>query len=109
MQHLSVSEDSLLVGDRMAELLLAYASLLGSGRSADTIRVQVIGSDGALETAQILLNAASRLLSRPSSSHMPEPDNALAEAYLQRRIDSYAFGESELLLASEGAAETLPA
>jgi hypothetical protein len=101
MQQLTVSERSLLMGDHVADLLLAYAALLGSARGADTVSVRVIASDGAHETMRLLLNAASRLLAEPSPSRMPEPDNAVVEAYLQRRIDSYAFDERDLQRAAE--------
>lgn len=97
MQQVSVVEQPLLMGDRVAGLLLEYAALLGRSRSADTVRLRVISSDGAHRTAHLLLNSASMLLARWSPSRMPEPDNAQAEAYLQQRIDSYGFGQDSLL------------
>ena len=89
MQNVSVAERPLLMGDHVADLLLVYAAVLGATTSADTVKVRVVGHDGAHRTAQLLLNGASRLLSETSSSQVPEPDNAALEAYLQQRIDSH--------------------
>jgi hypothetical protein len=96
MQRVSVAETPLLMGDRVAGLLLRYAALLGRTASADTVRVSVLDGDGDPGQALLLLNGASRLVSQSTGSSLREPDNAEAEAYLQRRIDGYAWVESPL-------------
>lgn len=96
MQHLTVVDKSLLVGDEVAEVLLEYAALLGDSAGADTVRINAISADGNHVIASVLLNAGVGLVAETANSQLPEPENGEAVEYMRSRLD----GARALLLAS---------
>lgn len=105
MQHLTVADKSLLIGDKAADLLLEYSALLGRISSADAIRLHAIGADGDEVVAGLLLNGGTVLVVETSTSTLPEPVNAEVEAYMRDRIARFDIGRAEPF----GAAEDIPA
>lgn len=86
MKHLTTSDKSLLIGDEAAELLIAYAALLGKRASADNVTLNAYGIDGGPVEVTFLLNSGSDLLIESSAATIEEPDNTAAIAYIRERI-----------------------
>ena len=86
MRRLRLADRSFLVGDAAADLLVDYAAALGRRQSADRIDLRVLGSDGRELLATFLLNAGVTLVSEPTDSDLPEPDNAEACEHMRTRL-----------------------
>jgi hypothetical protein len=86
MQHVTVGDKSLLIGDEVVGLLVDYATLLGQDGSADSVELHAISSDGDAVMVTFLLNAGLSIVSESTSTSMPEPDNGKAESYLRTEI-----------------------
>ena len=97
MQHVTMADKSLLVGDRVAGLLVEYAALIAQVAGGDTVRVNAVGPDGSPVVATFLLNSGTVLMIESTHSELPEPDNGEAEAYLQERLDSYTLSGGDLI------------
>jgi hypothetical protein len=91
MQHVSVADKSLLMGDEIVDLLLEYSALLGKVGSADSIKINAISGDGDEVVVGMLLNAGTVFVSESTTSRFAVPENTEAEAYLRARIDSYGL------------------
>lgn len=89
MQHLTLADKSLLIGDEVADLLVAYAAVIATANAGDHITVNAFGVDGAQVAAQILLNSGTTLMAESTISELPEPDNAEAIDYLRDRLQFY--------------------
>ena|ERR1700712_2641729 len=87
MKHLTYTDKSLLVGDKVADLLTRYAALIGDQGHADTIDVHGFGADGSEVVATFVLNNGISLMAETVTTSMNEPDNSDAENYLTRAID----------------------
>ena len=86
MKHVTYAEKSLLMGDDVVELMMEYAVLLARQNSADSVNVEVIGTDGGLVTATFLLGPATIMVAETARSSYPEPDNGPALQYLAEQI-----------------------
>jgi hypothetical protein len=95
MQHLTVADKSLLIGNVLGDLLLEYSALLGRIGSADTVKIQAIGADGDEVVAGLLLNEGTVLVVESSTSALPEPENGDVEAYMRERIERFDFASSD--------------
>jgi hypothetical protein len=103
VKHVTYSDKSLLVGDEVADLLIEYAAQLGRMNQTDTVTIRAIGADGNEVSASFLLNPSSILMVESASTTATEPENGLAEEYLQSRIDGLRESfEVPSTLASEG-------
>jgi len=99
MKHLTYAEKSLLVGDTTADLLLEYAAVLGTAGQADTVKVNAMSSDGDDVEATFLLGEGAPFMAETSTTKVPEPENAQADAFLR---------EKTKLLTNPPVAESLP-
>jgi hypothetical protein len=108
MQHITMSDKSLLVGDSVAELLLEYAALIAKVGSGDTVKVRAFGDDGDEVTASFLLNSGTVLMSETTASPLPEPENSEAEMYLRRCLDSYTISGADLISLGQDPGESAP-
>jgi hypothetical protein len=97
MQHVTMAEKSLLVGDEVAALLLEYAALVAQVGTGSTVQVNAIGGDGDPVVASFLFNSGTVLMVESTHSELPEPENAEAEADLRARLDAYSFNDSSLI------------
>jgi hypothetical protein len=97
MQHVTMADKSLLVGDEVARLLLEYAALVAQVGTGSTVQVNAIDGSGDAVVASFLLNAGTVLMVESTHSPLPEPENGEAEADLRARLDSYAFNENDLI------------
>lgn len=91
MHHLTMAEKSLLIGDEVADLLLAYAAVVAGTGTGDHITVHGIGTDGEQVAAQVLLNSGTTLVAESSTSLLPEPDNDEVTLYLRARLRFYGL------------------
>lgn len=89
MKHVTLPNSSLLLGDRAADLLLAYAALLAQIGRGDHVSLRAIEVDGAEVEAGFLLNVGTSLLVESTDSHLPEPDNGIGIAYMEQRLDQF--------------------
>ncbi len=90
MKHIMFAEKSLLMGDEVADLLLAYAQALAENSRADTVTVRAISPDGNTVDAAFLLNAATVMMTESTNSTVEAPENEEAVKYLRERIDRLA-------------------
>ena len=91
MHHLTLAEKSLLIGDEITDLLLAYAAAVSGAGSGDHVTVHGIGVDGEQVAAQILLNSGTTLIAESSTSSLPEPDNDDLAVHLRDRLRFYGL------------------
>lgn len=86
MQEVTYVDESIRVGDEVADVLLDYAAALADEGRSDHVTLQVILRDGSLRHAKILLNAGSNLLSKDADDQREEPDNTSAMQYMRERM-----------------------
>lgn len=91
MHHLTLAQKSLLIGDEVADLLLAYAALVAERGGGDHVTVRAIGIDGEEVSAQVLLNSGTTLVAESTTSHFPEPDNEELIVYIRARLDFFGL------------------
>jgi hypothetical protein len=92
MQEVTYVDESIRVGDEVADVLLDYATVLADEGRSDHVTLQVITRDGSMRQAKILLNGGSNLLSKDADDTRDEPDNAEAIAYMRERMSILARG-----------------
>jgi hypothetical protein len=99
MKHVTYAEKSLLVGDEMADALLAYAAQLACDGHSDAVNVRAISGDGDEVMATFLVGAGAPLMAETSTTTLPEPDNAdlvvRIRAHVQRRRSPAAIEPEE--------------
>jgi hypothetical protein len=61
VKHIAYAETEFATDDRLAELVLEYATLLARSNSADTITIPGRIGDGAIEAISILVGPASQI------------------------------------------------
>jgi hypothetical protein len=86
MMNVTFSDQSLLMGDEIADLVIEYAAALTRTGGADTVKLQAYGSDGDKVEATLLLDAGAALMSRTTHSDLPDPDNSEAADYIRGRL-----------------------
>jgi hypothetical protein len=96
MKRITFGDKSLLVGDTAADALLEYAAVLATGAKGDTVEIQAISSDGNEVTATFLLGPGVTMMAETASTKLPEPDNAVALAYMvQAQVRPIVSGISD--------------
>lgn len=86
MKHLTFLENTLLLDDEAANLLIAYAAALLNAGKADALDVHVVDSTGRPSDVRLLVPAGAPLMAQDAESIFPEPDNAAAIEYMSARI-----------------------
>jgi hypothetical protein len=84
---MTYSDRSLLVGDEVADLAIAYAAVLGRNATADTVTLNAIGADGNEVVATFLFHMGTVMAVQTTSSRLPEPDNAPAVSYMRAQME----------------------
>lgn len=97
MHHLTLAQKSLLIGDELADLLVAYSAVIAGAGQGAHVTVRAIGLDGEEVAAQLLLNSGTVLVAESSTSQLPEPDNTELVLHLRDRLQYFG------LLPSDGA------
>ncbi|KZE92816.1 hypothetical protein AVP42_02080 [Agromyces sp. NDB4Y10] len=87
MMHVTFADKGLLVGDRVADLLVEYCAVLARHGDADTVQLNAYGTDGQKIVAKFALSEGAALLAESTETDLPDPDNEEAERYLLARID----------------------
>jgi hypothetical protein len=85
-----MAEKSLLIGDRVAALLVQYAVLIAKSGSADAVQLHALGIDGEQVVATLLLNGGTVLIAESTESSLPEPDNRALIDYLQSNLEGFS-------------------
>lgn len=88
MHHMTYADKSILVGDEVARLVIAYAAELAHHGDADDVEVRAISSDGDAVVAILLLGAGAPIMAESAHSDLPEPDNRRTVDYMRRRIEA---------------------
>ena len=82
MKLVTFGERRLFLGDDAADALARYAATLSARGSADTVTLNVIGSDGHAVAATLVLNQGVTLIAETAAYAFEEPDNAETVAYM---------------------------
>jgi hypothetical protein len=90
------AQKSLLMGDDVADALLAYAALLADTGSADNVEVRGVGVDGEEVVATFVLGNGIDLMAESTRSQLPEPDNRQALAYIRDRSHAITSVETHV-------------
>lgn len=101
MKHVTYAQKSLLVGDDVADELLAYAAQLADSSSADNVEVHGIGVDGEEVIATFVLGNGIDLMAETTRSQVPAPDNSEALAYIRERMRAIENVEKHVPVASK--------
>lgn len=96
MKHVTYAQKSLLMGDDVADELLAYAAQLADAGSADNVEVNAVGIDGEEVTATFVLGNGIDLMAETTTSQLPEPDNSAVLAYIRERSETIRASESHV-------------
>lgn len=100
MKHVTYAQKSLLMGDDVADALLAYAALLADAGSADNVEVKGVGVDGEEVVATFVLGNGIDLMAETTRSGLPEPDNSSALAYIRDRSQAITNVETHVPVAT---------
>jgi hypothetical protein len=92
MRHVTLAHTSVLIGDEAADLLLDYAALVAQLGRGDSVRLNAVAMGGGDVSIGVLLNSGSSMLVESSACALPEPENALAVAYLRSKLAQYDVG-----------------
>lgn len=86
MDHLTLADRSLLIGDETAELLLTYAAVMAQRGGGDHVHVKACDKVGEETVAHIVLSGGSTLVAESMRSPLPEPDNSELIRYIRGRL-----------------------
>ena len=101
MKHVTYAQKSLLLGDDIADELLAYAAQLADSGSADNVEVHGVGVDGEEVIATFVLGNGIDLMAETTRSELPEPDNSTALAYIRERSQAIHSVETHVPVATK--------
>jgi hypothetical protein len=87
VRHIAYAEAEIVTDDRLADLLLEYATLLARSNSADTVTIPGRVGTGEVERVAILVGPASQITAWGDDEPFGE-DVSTAVADLERRIRS---------------------
>jgi hypothetical protein len=88
MRRIRYSGDSVVTGDAIASMVIAYSEALAKADTASTVEIPVRLADGSVGMATLLIGPASQLILVPEidDDHDEIVDEELT-ASLQKRID----------------------
>jgi hypothetical protein len=103
VQRLWYANAEFLTDDRVADALMAYASVLAIVESADVVRIPGVDSVGKVRSFQLILGPASQILAvdTDEASVLMDVDGAVDE--LRRRSDLRLPSTSDVLRSSRKA------
>jgi hypothetical protein len=85
MMNLKYAGGTVTLSDDACATVLEYAAALARNSDSDTVSITVIGEDGTLVEAEILIGPASQLLAVPSTAPHRDIDDAAQIAYMVER------------------------
>lgn len=85
MQKITYAGDEYLIGDEIADALMAFSRALGDDDRAEVVEIPIRDTDGSVVTAKFLIGPASQIVSRPAKERGPEiRDEELVQRLRQR-------------------------
>jgi hypothetical protein len=87
MKYLTYADQSVLIGDEAADMLIRYSALLAEKGHADAISLSVIGNDGDAAVASFVLGTGTNLMATSTNSTIVEPDNREGIDNMRAKID----------------------
>ena len=87
MKVIHYGTDELVTGDRIADALVRYAQFLAVARLAATVDIPVIGSDGEVITASVLLGPASQIVALTKDTELKEIVDEVLVSDLMAKAD----------------------
>jgi hypothetical protein len=85
MRRVTYVDESVIVGDEFAAVVLDYAAALIRNGDSEALHFVALSGEGEVETA-FLLGPASQLVVVKTESLLPEPDNSAAVKFMRSRI-----------------------
>jgi hypothetical protein len=86
MKHLTYADQSVLIGDEAADILIRFSALLAEKGHADAVSLNVIGNEGDSIVASFVLGSGTNLMAASTNSAIPEPDNTDGINYMNDKI-----------------------
>jgi len=87
MKHLTYADQSVLIGDEAADVLIRFSALLAEKGHADAISLNVLGEDGDATEASFVIGSGTNLMTASTNSTIPEPDNEKGLAVMHEKIE----------------------
>lgn len=87
MKQLRYVDQTWLVGDGTASVLLDFAAALARAGSARHVVLEVLDVNGALERVQFLIGPATMMTAEPAPEEFEAPDNSEVEGDMRSQID----------------------
>ncbi|WP_210509103.1 hypothetical protein [Naasia sp. SYSU D00057] len=75
MKHITFADKTLLVGDEVADLLVAYCTALANAQKADSVEVHGFSATGEEVVASFVFTSGSSLMAESVHTSLPDPDN----------------------------------
>jgi hypothetical protein len=101
MKPITYAEKSLLLGDDAADALIVYAAALATHGRGDGVTLRALGSDGDEVDATFLLTAGAPLMAETSTTRLPEPDDADADAVARMQAETDRMVSPEPVTAAD--------
>lgn len=86
MKDILYADETLMLGDEVAETLMQFALHLTKAGTADLVHVNAVDSEDNEVTATFVVGLATPLLMKTCESTRPEPDNAAALQYMNEKL-----------------------
>jgi len=86
MKHLTYADQSVLIGDEAADILIRFSALLAEKGHADAVSLNVLGNEGDAIVASFVLGSGTNLMAASTNSTIPEPDNTEGIDYMNAKI-----------------------
>jgi hypothetical protein len=87
MKHLTYADQSVLIGDEAADVLIRFSALLAEKGHADAISLNVLGEDGDESEASFVIGSGTNLMTASTNSKIPEPDNEQGIGVMREKIE----------------------
>ncbi|GAA3333862.1 hypothetical protein LQK89_04220 [Curtobacterium sp. C1] len=85
MKYIHYDANLILTGDLIADAVVDYAAVLGANARTDAITVPIVGDDGSVSTALVLIGPASELTVTVAPDDELEPEDP---AFIRRLRDA---------------------
>jgi hypothetical protein len=83
MKHITFADKTLLVGDEVADLLVAYCTALANAEKADSVEVHGFNASGEEVKASFAFTPGSSLMAETIHTSLPDPGNDEAVEHIR--------------------------
>ncbi len=94
MKHVTYADKSLLMDDRIADLLARYAAALADRGKADTVTVKGISDDGNEVEATFVLDSGTNLMTETTNATVPAPEDGAGLRMLEEKLAALEASEA---------------